>query len=764
MTNGFELFEERAQFAGWKPEQKLYRLKVQLDKTAQQIVKMMPDDERKSFDKVVAHLKKRFRPIDIAKLRGLEFHQKSQGDDSVEQLGLTLQTLGRRAFSSVGAKEFDCLLKGRFYQALLPKWQRKLGAPKLEESFTELYDRARMLEQHEKQYQASAQAQRPDNKGARSDSKDPRPNEKSKEHPPKVITPHPPASQPPPPTIQRVRLCHVCESPEHLARHCPKRNREAPGRSPPAAKTHVVQVSNPAHALTEQELESMLAEKRLQKETQLARGESTIRHVTTVGKAEAVGPTLWLNVTVEGVPVDAMVDSGSESTIISRRMLHQVFRHCRQLGVPEPKLKVPSVKLYGKDGKAPGKELLITAETTLIVCADGRSIQVPVFIQPFSEQDCLLGMNAAPSLGLQFLDSRNRPLLPRAQELPSDGATVRLVQTCTVPGRKGVFVQAHTNLPESREVLFEPNLQTLGNYGLSAEEAMFRVSPKGELYVPVQNFQQSPTRLPQGMELGQVESVSSSTMSPPLVTADVEPQSTIACSRVCTVDPNERRCRLRSMLNVSKEAINPREFQDFEMFLLENHDVFALSDDELGCTDVVQHHIDTGDIAPIHQQPYRTPFAQREKIAELIADMEHRGIVQPSSSPWASPVVLVPKKDGKIRFCVDYRRLNAATKKDVYPLPRIEDILDTLGQTRYFTTLDLTAGYWQIPLDPASRSKSAFTTHCGLHEFTRMPFGLCNGPGTLSLGMDLLPTTAKWRKCRSFLCQSILLLFANSWA
>ena len=146
MTNGFELFEERAQFAGWKPEQKLYRLKVQLDKTAQQIVKMMPDDERKSFDKVVAHLKKRFRPIDIAKLRGLEFHQKSQGDDSVEQLGLTLQTLGRRAFSSVGAKEFDCLLKGRFYQALLPKWQRKLGAPKLEESFTELYDRARMLE------------------------------------------------------------------------------------------------------------------------------------------------------------------------------------------------------------------------------------------------------------------------------------------------------------------------------------------------------------------------------------------------------------------------------------------------------------------------------------------------------------------------------------------------------------------------------------------------------------------------------------------
>ena len=135
------------------------------------------------------------------------------------------------------------------------------------------------------------------------------------------------------------------------------------------------------------------------------------------------------------------------------------------------------------------------------------------------------------------------------------------------------------------------------------------------------------------MELGQVESVSSSTMPPPLITADVEPQSTVACSSVCAIDPDERRCRLCSMLNISKEAVNPREFQDFETFLLENHDVFALSDDELGCTEVVQHHIDTGDIAPIHQQPYRTLFSQREKIAELIANMEHRGIVQPSSSP-----------------------------------------------------------------------------------------------------------------------------------
>ena len=82
------------------------------------------------------------------------------------------------------------------------------------------------------------------------------------------------------------------------------------------------------------------------------------------------------------------------------------------------------------------------------------------------------------------------------------------------------------------------------------------------------------------------------------------------------------------------------------------------------------------------------------------------------------------------RFCVDYRRLNNVTRKDVYPLPRIDDILDTLGGAKYFTSLDLASGYWQVSLDPQSSHKTAFTTHQGLFEFVRMPFGLCNAPAT----------------------------------
>ena len=179
--------------------------------------------------------------------------------------------------------------------------------------------------------------------------------------------------------------------------------------------------------------------------------------------------------------------------------------------------------------------------------------------------------------------------------------------------------------------------------------------------------------------------------------------------------------------------------------------MFALNDAELGCTDLVQHVIETGRHPPIKQQPYRTPFAQREKIGQMIDDMKERGIVKPSTSPWASPVILVPKRDGTSRFCIDYRRLNAITTKDVYPLPRIDDILDTLGEAKYFSSLDLASGYWQVELAPDARQKSAFTTHKVLFEFVRMPFGLCNAPATFHRVMQVVLAGLEWRSCFVYL-------------
>ena len=145
-----------------------------------------------------------------------------------------------------------------------------------------------------------------------------------------------------------------------------------------------------------------------------------------------------------------------------------------------------------------------------------------------------------------------------------------------------------------------------------------------------------------------------------------------------------------------------------------------------GHTDAVLHDIDTGDARPI-----RTPLRSLSptKIVEQeakIAEMLRGGQIEPSDSPWSSPTVLVKKKDGTLRFCVDYRRLNQVTKKDAFPLPPINDSLSMLAGQRWFSTLDLASGYWQVGMTKRASQRSAFATPAGLFQFRVMPFGLCN--------------------------------------
>ncbi|CAM5078609.1 unnamed protein product [Natator depressus] len=155
-------------------------------------------------------------------------------------------------------------------------------------------------------------------------------------------------------------------------------------------------------------------------------------------------------------------------------------------------------------------------------------------------------------------------------------------------------------------------------------------------------------------------------------------------------------------------------------------------------TEWAYHSIDTGNARPVRAQPYQVVPQAKTAIEREIQDLLQMGVICPSGSAWACPVVLVPKPDGEIRFCVDYRKLNAVTCPDDYPVPHTDELLEKLGCAQFISTLDLTKGYWQVPLDESAKERSAFITHKGLYEFNVLPFRLRNAPATFQKLVDSL--------------------------
>ncbi|XP_049518616.1 uncharacterized protein LOC125943367 [Dermacentor silvarum] len=259
--------------------------------------------------------------------------------------------------------------------------------------------------------------------------------------------------------------------------------------------------------------------------------------------------------------------------------------------------------------------------------------------------------------------------------------------------------------------------------------------------IPILNFSASPQLIPAGMSLAAI------TAAEDCEICALDPTRSSSSSFLCTTTSSPRDVFVRMI----PDDLPSDQATDLRRLLESYHDIFDFDDRSLSQTSVVQHRIDTGNASPIRRRPYRVSLAERRVIQGEVDKMLTKGVIEPSSSPWASPVVLVKKKDGSWRFCVDYRHLNNITRKDVYPLPRIDDALDCLHGATYFSSIDLRSGYWQITVDAMDREKTAFVTPDGLYQFKVMPFGLCNAPATFERMMDSLLRGYKWSTCLCYL-------------
>ena len=401
----------------------------------------------------------------------------------------------------------------------------------------------------------------------------------------------------------------------------------------------------------------------------------------------------FLPVCVAGMEISCLVDTGAGVSLLSGDVLDKVGQ--RSI-IVEP---VIHQKLVGVDGIP----LKVRGASTFPLTIAGLEFQHRLIIADNITADAMLGLdfldshNCVLDLGQRKLCVNNKtciPLVPRLSPKDSLLGKVVLQDTTVIPPVSELEVMGRIECSEKQEI----NGITWMVEGVQSPVFVARavVTPQTKL-VPVRliNTDLIPETLYRGTKLANAETVEERNVN---VVGNVD----------ATTSSNTSVPVYTDNINQLPDDVSQTQ-QDKLLALLSLYsDVIASGPNDLGHTQVLSHHIDTGDAPPIRQATRRVPVPSREKVEQLLEDMLSKKIISPSKSPWASPVVLVQKKDGSIRFCIDYRKVNAVTRKDAYPLPRVDDTFDTLAGSSWFSTLDLKSGYWQVEVNPSDREKTAF--------------------------------------------------------
>ena len=461
--------------------------------------------------------------------------------------------------------------------------------------------------------------------------------------------------------------------------------------------------------------------------------------------------------TVEGVAVEWLVDTGCSTTILSTKKFMEIQPAAR-----------PELSPYvGTLLSADDTPLQVYGRAEVNLHLQGKDVRHPVIVADISNQG-LLGLEFLQAGGLaidfatQSITWGGRPVESHSRHITEQANRVMVAEDVVIPAGTRTVVPGMSTRPlATGDYMMEPLEKSPGDQPLLVGRVLVR-GRGNSVPVEVLNPTEEDVSLKKYTHVGEAQRLMEAKVT------SLEGERVRGVRPGGTMEEPGRRPvvqgtlpqELMALVSKAEAAVDDSERAKLSQLLMENQDVFATQGQPLGRTDLVQHDIQTGEAAPIKQHVRRPPIHQREAAQEEVDKMLKQGIIEPSSSPWASPVVLVKKKDGSVRYCIDYRQLNAVTRKDSYPLPRIDDSLESLGSARYFSTLDLASGYWQVGLTEAAKEKSAFCTTSGLYQFKVMPFGLANAPATFQRLMERVLMGLQWDMCLVYL--DYVIVFSSS--